>query len=460
MRASFPDHERDSGLTLIELIVAMMIFALIAAGISVSVTSVLSMTSGSRARVAATNLAASEIDLVRSYEDVFKVLTKSTTKTVDGTTFTVRRSTSWVSTAGTDVSCSSAGGALQYKRVNVKVEWAGNPGADVRSDTLLTPGSRINEPTTGTILVSVKAASGQGTPDVTISAVATASGGAITTTPPKTDADGCSYLLKVVPGTYKVAIAKAGNVDNLHSPSPTLSVTVLAGQSTAAAFAYDTAATYNVKYVATPAPAAALPNAIAVPTTVESSIFGGGVPVVRSLSSSMSLFPQPAGYQMVTGAFAVETATKPCTVVDPTAWLDDESVVPPRTGQLPGLVAATPPSSADIDVPVGVVTVKGDSNGSRYLFAERVTSTVVSPTGQPACAQPATYSFAAQIIPTNSNSLITVGLPFGSWRLYTSTHADGRSPIALTTTRVTVRTSAQPATGSSVFVLDPRAVAP
>ncbi|GHD47192.1 hypothetical protein D9V29_05745 [Mycetocola manganoxydans] len=450
----------DGGLTLIELVVAMMVFAMIAVGVSMSITGVLTMTSDSRARVAATNLAASEIDLARSYDDVFKVLSRTETKTVDNTPFTVKRSISWVSTAGTDVSCSTAGGALQYKRVNVTVTWPGNTSAKVRSDTILTPGSRINEPTTGTILVSVKGASGEGTPGVVVSAAATAGGGPVTTTAPKTDSDGCSYLLKVVPGTYNVSLSKADHVDNLHNPSPTQPVTVLAGQSTAVLFAYDTAATYNVKYAAMPTPVSPLPGPIIVPSTMDVSIFGGDTPVVRDLSSTLKLYPQTAGYQMVTGAFAVETATKPCTVVDPTSWLDDVSVTPPKIGHLPSLVGTVPPTPVDISVPVGVVTIKGDTTAARWLFAERVISGADPSSGRPACMQPVTHKFGSAVIPSGVGNTVTVGLPFGAWKFYSSTHADGRSPLWLNTSRVTVQTSAQPAPGSSVFTLDPRSVTP
>ncbi|AWB87231.1 hypothetical protein C3E77_11785 [Mycetocola zhujimingii] len=454
-------------MTLIELLVAMMVFAVIAVGVSMSITSVLSTTSGSRARVVATNLAASDIDFVRSLDDVFDVLTETYEREVDGTRFTINRSTSWISTAGTDVRCDSAGGALQYKRVNVTVTWQGNMSTEVRADTILTPGSRINEPTTGTILVSVKNAAGAGTPDVKVTATQTSEGGAITETPPLTDADGCSYLLKVVPGTYTVKLEKTGSVDNLHNPTPESVVTVLKGQSTSASFAYDAAARYSVTYAATPTPAAPLPGAIKIPTNMEVSVLGGGPPVVRALSSTMNLFPAGAGYQMIAGAFMPETieeagapaAKESCMVVDPTSWVDDETATPPRVGQLPNLVAAKPPASTAITVPIGVVSITGDSE-QRYLFAERITTPEVSASGQPACTDAVTYSFGDTVIPQGTNKTVTVGLPFGTWKLYTSPRSNGTNPTALDTTRVTVRTSTPPPPGSKTFTLDPRTALP
>ena len=50
--------ERDAGLSLVEVIVAMMVFTIISIGVAYTITNSLVLTRDSRARAVATNLAA------------------------------------------------------------------------------------------------------------------------------------------------------------------------------------------------------------------------------------------------------------------------------------------------------------------------------------------------------------------------------------------------------------------
>ena len=115
----------DDGMGLVEVLVALMIFAIIAVGMAYSLLSIQRLTAESVSREIATNLAAAEIDWAQSQPDAFKVLSRTTTQTVDGTTYTIRTSVGWVSTTGASGSCGTGGGNLQYKRVNVEVTWPG-----------------------------------------------------------------------------------------------------------------------------------------------------------------------------------------------------------------------------------------------------------------------------------------------------------------------------------------------
>ena len=79
-------------------VVALMVFALVTVGGVVAVATSLTLTNDNRARSAGANLAAQEIDAIRSQGDVFKVVDETRTTPLNGTTFTVRRTASWVST--------------------------------------------------------------------------------------------------------------------------------------------------------------------------------------------------------------------------------------------------------------------------------------------------------------------------------------------------------------------------
>ena len=221
-----PDTAPEGGFSLVEVLIAMMVFAILSIGVAYSLLSVLAMTKEGRAREMATNLAAQEIDLDRSAKDVFTL--GDSTRTVSNAlgSFIVKRTTQWVSGAGEGNGCGSGTGVLQYKRINVSVTWDGmRAGAlPVRTDTQLAPKNVINDPALGTIIVSTLTAGGAGSAGISVSAAPTpgvAGNTAVAVTGAATNAQGCSYLLKVVPGTYDVTVSRAGYIDNGQVPTST-----------------------------------------------------------------------------------------------------------------------------------------------------------------------------------------------------------------------------------------------
>lgn len=453
LRTVFPSQsEPESGMTLIEVIVAMMIFAIIALGVAFTMTNVMSLTRDNRERTAAVNLAASEIDLIRSFDDVFAVTDNTSTKTVGGTTYTVTRETSWVSSTGTDISCSNGDKALQYKRINVGVSWDGqHTGADpVQADTILTPGSRINQPTTGTILVSVTKASGSGYAGVTVTAKAESGGASTITEPiPKTDTDGCSYVLNVDPGTYTISIALSGGISSTQSTATPKAVsTVVKGTSSAVAFTYDKAAKFNVKDVAAPEPTTG-PVATRLASDRDVSFLSTyGTYTPGTVASAYSMFPWPSGYQAVLGAYSGPTTEKPCTVVDPSAWEPDESVDPPRAGARSPGSAADPGDTTELTMPVAAVTV---SSPKGTLYATQQTTPMLP--GEPSCATTHKYNFGSV------NGDLTIGLPYGTWKFSVKPSTWPSTEAELSVSSVTVLTGGVVDTASNVVTLDPR-VAP
>ena len=190
----------DSGMGIVEVITAFMIFAVIMIGMGMSMTSMTRLTAETTNRETAANLAAGEIDRIQSQKDAFKVFDKTDDRTIDGVKYTIKTSVAWVPTSGGSGNCGTGGGTLQYKRVNVVVTWTGMylPGG-VRADTILAPATRINDPATGTILVSVIDVNGEGSSSIAVSATKTSGGTGISGTIDPTDADGCTYILKAPP---------------------------------------------------------------------------------------------------------------------------------------------------------------------------------------------------------------------------------------------------------------------
>ncbi len=434
----------EDGVSLIEVIVALLVFTIIALGVGYSAITILRITDDTRAREVATNLATTELDKARAVTDPFKVLDATRTTVIGGKTYTIVRSTSWVETSGADVACGTGTGTLQSKRVNVTVTWNGilTTTQPVRTDTLISPDTRINDPSLGTIRIAVIDVAGSGSAGVSVSITPTNLGAPLTAQPQNTDAQGCSYALKVVPGTYSVTISRSNSVNTDQVATPTTSVVVTAGGSVAAQFQYDYAAKFNLNYASN-----YTGSAPKLPTNLDTTYLSTYAAYVDSgLKSQISLHPFSSGYAGIAGAYIAASGSGPgCVNVDPAAWPAQGSTL--AAGVRSDPVAAAPQSSVGMDVPMGVANVSFTIN-NYYLTAVSATGG----NGDPGCSVPMTYSFG-KVLTLGST---TIALPYGSWTLYSSSTASG-SKTVIASSRITPVTLGYSA--SNVLTLDPR-VAP
>lgn len=450
-RATSATTSTEAGVSLIEVLVAMLIFAIIAVGVGYGLVTSLYLGNDARSRETAVNLAAQEIDLARSASNVFVVLNLDTTVVQNGTTFTVHRATDWETTSGTDGNCGSGGGQLRYRRVNVTVTWDSMRATTpvVRADSALAPGSRINEPGLGTILVSVLTASGRGAAGVTISAVPglVPNGAApLSEAPAATDAQGCSYILKVKPGTYTVSALRPNFIDKNQASISTATAGVVAGGATSVAFVYDLAGTVTAHYGTNyPSGSTLLPTNL---STTFRSTYQDYAPVnaTNAPSQAFRLYPFSAGYEVFAGSFIAVTPTTPgCISVDPTAWTTPAADGAIGTRVAP--VATLPGGTATVDVPLGVLSVAG--LGGQYLRA--VSTTAPVGTYDPGCGATMTFDFGQ--LPLDAATQI--GLPYGSWTFFFGA-SSALQVIPVPALSLVMLTRGSAAAG--VVTLDPRTV--
>lgn len=479
-RAAVGDPE--AGVSLAEVLVAMFVFSLVSMGLLHGMISAMSVNRDARARQVAANLAAAEIDRVRELPDVFAILDEDQTvgvgptgtddAAVDGDEdgFRVRRTTSWVSDPGTDFDCGTGTGELRYKQVSVEVTWDGmRPGTDpVRSDTVLDPKERINDPTKGTLLVEVLDAKGAGQPGITVTAQALdGSNNPVGAALPAvaTDAQGCAYILKVPVGAsgtnYRVTINKAGYVNTKLQSTPSTVVGVQKGAAGSAAFEYDRAAEVTVRYATNSGSRPVfVPLSTSMPTTFASTTayasLTGTSPTTPTGSSyatqRFTVYPFASGYDVLAGTeTASPTVAETCRSADPAAW---------PSGVREARASVEPGGSATVEVPMGVVAINAPNIGSgsnRYVKAVRVNP----PSGvdDPGCGLGDTYMFSNVL---NSNGDGTIALPYGSWRLYRGGSTAAAATTAITAGQVTAVSDAavnDPPLGQlfgDVVVLDPR----
>lgn len=462
-----PIARSESGLTLIEILVAMTIFAIISVGIAAGVTASLVNVRDSRNRETALNLAASQIDLVRSVTDVFSVNdTAGPTNTiVDGVTYHMTRSTNWVTSSGGNNDCgaNTAGATLLYKRVTVTVTWDGmrNSAVPAVADTLLAPNGRINDPTKGTILVHVFGVSGADKQDIIVNAaptpgVAGNTAVALTVTPSNTDIQGCSYILKVTPGTYDVTVSKPGYIgaDNAALGSDTQTFSVGAGSSASASFQFDNAGLFPTA-LATNAGAT---TGILYPTGLDLSFLSTfGTSVTPYTGSAIPRHPFIDGYTVLAGKYMnpLVSSSATCLAVDPAAWPSKTVGGNVYTGKRPVVVSAQPGQSAapGAQVTMGVFTVVLNKTNGAYINA--VAQSGVTASGNPGCQVAMSYSFGG-IVTSATNTTFKLALPWGSWKLYQGTTSTattnqlGNSGMTAVTGTTVVKDS------SNVLTLDPR----
>ncbi|WP_166791634.1 type IV pilus modification PilV family protein [Cryobacterium frigoriphilum] len=442
----------ENGVTLIEILIAMMVFGFIAVSVAFGLTTSLSMVGDTRSREVATNLAAQEIDTVRATRDVFSVVNVlDQTTVINGTTFHLNRIATWETSGSAYAGCGSGGGQLKYKRLNVTVDWNGRRSSTpiVRSDTLISPGSRINDPALGSILVSGLTGSGAGSAGITVTATPSSpANGAlpITVTPLPTDAQGCSYILRVTPGNYDVALSRTNFLDEKQAVVSTKSVGVAAGAASSVAFQYDLAGNFAVTYAGNQPGVSRIPSAM---HTTFRSTYGvyTSLATTNSLTRSVALHPFAAGYEVFAGRYnSPGTSVVGCLSVDPAAWTT--VAADGAVGRDASPVAALPGASVATPVPMGVLNITAIPG--TYLTA---TSQAAAPgTGDPGCAETVSYSFGLM-----TSAVTQIALPYGSWRFTTSATATGVG-IPIVASGLGLLTRGVAAAG--MVTLDPRRTTP
>jgi prepilin-type N-terminal cleavage/methylation domain-containing protein len=448
----------DSGFTLVEAVVSMVILALLSTGIIAGTNMIVRMTADNRSRQIAVNIAEQQLDTDRGILDPFNVHpfggtspNPAATQTVSGRTYTTTQATSLVSVDGNDISCGS-GSTIYYRRISVTVDWTGRLATTtpVESDTILSPNGRINDASTGSIAVQVTGAAGTGESGVSVS-VAPVSGTAtaLQSQPSATDVDGCSYALGVTPGTYKVSISRSASVDTSQVAAPSnATVTVVAGATYPVNFTYDQSGTFAVTY----------PTGATLPTSLPVTFLSPGLPYISPSSSaapsSASLYPYTAGYTAVAGAEADTNGNTVCAANDPSAWATGAYDGKVLTSGLRGnTAAASPGGAAALTVPMGVFTL--NSASAVYLTAVQQSVTTY---GQPACTKPQTFAFSA----LKPNTTTKLALPYGTYTLYSGGALGAQTSLVGSTLNVTPITGSPNgvltsfSTSASTLTLDPR----
>ena len=348
------DVRDDRGVTMIELMVAMSVFSVVAVGIAYGLNAALLTGRGDRMRVQAANLAGREMEIVRNeftatdagpgnLGAVSQVVnphplpggTAGQPLTIDGNPFTVTRTVEWLP-AGTGASPCDGGTQVTYPSlaVNVRVTWPQMGGIKpVVSNTVLTPPKSTVSSSLGFVAVKVLGAAGTGLADIPVNLTGPSSQTRLTA------ADGCAVFALSTPGAYNAVLNVSGMISFDGNPSISRPATVTAGQMVQVPFSYDRAVSVAVRQTA--------PDGYPVPATLPAlTIFNTGIqPLGRKTFASTGttttlsgLWPFVDGYSVWAGC---------CDMSDPSA----------SGGSRPVPVVVEPGGSGSVDAPLAAVTV-------------------------------------------------------------------------------------------------------
>jgi prepilin-type N-terminal cleavage/methylation domain-containing protein len=231
------------GFSLIELVVAVTVFAILSAGLALTIDGGLNLARNNRNRSIAANLASQEMDDVRQASFTSLPLgLVDRSESVDSVPYTVRRETEWTDNASTTGPCDSTNATPRVLRVSVSVFWADMRGvAPAKSSTILSPPVGSFDPLNGHIAVKVLGGSADPLPGVPITVTAGSFVRNLTTT-----STGCAFFAFVPPSTYTVSLGAVGYVDRQGSPTASQVTGVTSGATSSVAFDYDQAATLTL----------------------------------------------------------------------------------------------------------------------------------------------------------------------------------------------------------------------
>lgn len=330
----------DSGFTLVETVVAMVLLVGMISAVLVILGAAAGTTGSDRKRIAASNLAAREVEMVRNrFNNETDLRTVSTADAaaamnatvgtttngnpltggtagqpllVDGMPYTVERQVTWLP-LGSSASACDGGTVVNHPglAVHVKVTWPGMAGvAPVISDTVLTPPKGLVNSTSGFAAVRVLDRDGQPAPSTPVTL--TGPSGTQTYT---TGTDGCAVFVASAAGTYTALVSRTDYVGPDGNPTPTSAKSVSAGQLQRYEFSYDRAsklqAALAVSGNAPDGGVYALPQSPPGMTIASSNLQPTGARAFPAGTSiTPPLFPWPEGYTAWSGT---------CTGADPAA---------------------------------------------------------------------------------------------------------------------------------------------
>lgn len=402
---------RDEGMTLVEVVVAFALFAIMSTAVLSSLLAAVDLTREDRARMVASDLAARELEITRdAFGSVLRGPDTVTTNLVvnanplpggtagaplvsNGVAYTVSRTAQWaaVNSAAATTCDEGTTTELAYLRVHVEVTWPElGDRAPVVMETVMTPPKGTYSTLTGHIGLKVVDALGGPVSGVTVTARSTAG----VTKTGVTAGDGCALLAFLTPGAWSITISKPGHVTPAGDPTGATTATVVAGALWRGSISYAGEATLDLALAT--ADGYALPASTAIALVLgNSALLPSGRRTVTGSGATRTiahLWPYPSGYQVWAGQ-----------------CLDND---PQQTGeQREDPVEVSAGSTTHADVTLAPFRVRG-------AVGATVTATLAPP-AQADAGCPTSPRPTVTLGTVAADGTLATSLPYGVWDLAT-----------------------------------------
>ncbi|MGD0197327.1 MAG: carboxypeptidase regulatory-like domain-containing protein [Solirubrobacteraceae bacterium] len=466
----------EAGDTMIEVVVATLIVALVAAAIFTGLSSVADISGAQRHQVQANALAQQDEERLRGLNVTTLAATEPSssgcttlanaaaygnacyTQTTDNETYTIQSTATFVSAANGATSCSSGGTATADDiETASSVTW-GNGSNDGRKPVI--EHSLIAPPAGGSLIASVTASSSSPIAGATIS-VASSSGGGTQTI--NTDSNGCAVFGGLADGYYTVSVSDSGYL----AENASQSYDVVPGTTTTASFNLGLPGTLTANFTtAVLGVSKAIPwdtfsiadyaNNNVVPLLGPYGTVATLSPPTTATVSSASQTLYPTTYYAYAGN---------CTADDPGATIDPTATVPAASTQANGATVTVTVPSVLLQLETTYHTVLTQLTTPTYATLPYTVSTydscptaVSRVTGKPAATTdsaltngwttvypvPAPYGASMQVCFYNATTNTNTGaLPSGSTQISnTSMSGSTATTLQLTTTSSAVGANA------------------
>jgi prepilin-type N-terminal cleavage/methylation domain-containing protein len=436
--------EAANGFSMIEVLVSMVVFALVAsAGVAMLLTGLRS-TRNSSYRTRAAGVATQLIEQFRdaaSKKCAWQIPTPSTcqvpsvlpptTQTVPmppgvtSTAFTATQRTEWEDKSNGTPTCSASGqggaaGVQPVLAVTETVTWPNPTSKPVTAETVLAPPVGTFGDNTGAITVHVE--NGPVSKQPVSSASVSITDGSGSVTHYTTDDQGCVFAAYLSSGLYSVSVSKPQYIDTQEAVTSTQqAVSVTSGSATLTTFNYDNSGLLTPTFVAAPSwanPPSPLPTAANLPVTILNSqiLSNAGAFVLPNSSGSNQVYPYGTDDDSAYSIWAGQ-----CPDSNPDAMSSSNSPLYPAAGNVlpnPTTVNVYTGQSVSAQVPVYPLTIdRTGGSPTTVTFTLQETSGSAST----ACTNLHTYGLGSS--PPAASSYV-VGVPLGT---YTLNATDGSS---------------------------------